>query len=651
MKRRRNKILKNLFLLWSMFLAFCFSFSALAAQESEDNGTFGRADVISLGEKVTGNVSTPGDEDFFKFTVSKKGKITIKEYFFTTPGYDGFDSTTLHLYDGNRRAIYEQKDGAMTNQSISVTPGTYYVRITQRGMYGKKIPYGFKISFSQGKGTYRIDDFSSFQKARTIGVGSKVYGNIATSTECDYYKFTLPQAGIVELTGARAVSGNDYLLWKSSLYNAKKEKIDAGIDYSNKVRVGLAAGTYYIKVTRDEKWSKKKYYLMVEYKKTNVWEKELNDTFDRSTPISLNSYVYGSMNTWSDVDCYTFTMPEDGTVKFDLSMDRSICYATLYGSNYRQSSGLLINSAPDWDGNETAPTVSPTKGTYYLKLSIDYLMAGDPALENYHFRVRTSVQPASIKLNKTSVTLSLPGTTTVQLKATVTGASKKVTWKSSNTSVATVSTSGKVTAKKAGTAIITATANGKSAKCTVTVKDSKTANAKAEYLKYLQRSEKEKVKFAIRDVFGDGTPELITIQSYGHNISYRPIIIQWYDPSFAGEDEYAGRHHLQTLNLNGAVEIYVNKSKKYYIEYASGESGGYAVRKLPSGEIIKSFWSYSSGGKRYYKASGTGTSVEYLTKEQWEAQLREYMKNCVCYREATLALYTNNATNRNRVLK
>ena len=514
MKRKKNKILKKLFLLWSMFLAFCFSFSALAAQESEDNGTFGRADVISLGEKVTGNVSTPGDEDFFKFTVSKKGKITIKEYFFTTPGYDGFDSTTLHLYDGNRRAIYEQKDGAMTNQSISVTPGTYYVRITQRGMYGKKIPYGFKISFSQGKGTYRIDDFSSFQKARTIGVGSKVYGNIATSTECDYYKFTLPQAGIVELTGARAVSGDDYLLWKSSLYNAKKEKIDAGMDYSNKVRVGLAAGTYYIKVTRDEKWSKKKYYLMVEYKKTNVWEKELNDTFDRSTPISLNSYVYGSMNTWSDVDCYTFTMPEDGTVKFDLSMDRSICYATLYGSNYRQSSGLLINSAPDWDGNETAPTVSLTKGTYYLKLSIDYLMAGDPALENYHFRVRTSVQPASIKLNKTSVTLSLPGTTTVQLKATVTGASKKVTWKSSNTSVATVSTSGKVTAKKAGTAIITATANGKSAKCTVTVKDTLKTDRQKMYTQYrkLVLSNIDEYgkygKFSFYDANRDGVPEL-----------------------------------------------------------------------------------------------------------------------------------------------
>lgn len=639
MKRRRNKILKNLFLLWSMILAFCFSFSALAAQESEDNGTFGRADVISLGEKVTGNVSTPGDEDFFKFTVSKKGKITIKEYFFTTPGYDGFDSTTLHLYDGNRRAIYEQKDGAMTNQSISVTPGTYYVRITQRGMYGKKIPYGFKISFSQGKGTYRIDDFSPFQKARTIGVGSKVYGNIATSTECDYYKFTLPQAGIVELTGARAVSGDDYLLWKSSLYNAKKEKIDAGMDYSNKVRVGLAAGTYYIKVTRDEKWSKKKYYLMVEYKKTNVWEKELNDTFDRSTPISLNSYVYGSMNTWSDVDCYTFTMPEDGTVKFDLSMDRSICYATLYGSNYRQSSGLLINSAPDWEGDETAPTVSLTKGTYYLKLSIDYLMAGDPALENYHFRVRTSVQPASIKLNKTSVTLSLPGTTTAQLKATVTGASKKVTWKSSNTSVATVSTSGKVTAKKAGTAIITATANGKSAKCTVTVKS--TANNLYKELlskSYIVLPDGKIIYpnyFTIADIDKNGVKELLIRESdqpggnFGSDVYIYTII--------SGKVKYTG----SISNVGDAPRI-SSDGGIYHTWFGAG-CANFWLASIKNGTLYNKVML-----TRYMDASVTTYYLNnaVISKSQYEKELKKYEDSL----KKEVAFQRNTAANRKRML-
>ncbi len=638
MKRRRNKILKKLFLLWSMILAICFSFSALAAQESEDNGTFGRADVISLGEKVTGNVSTPGDEDFFKFTVSKKGKITIKEYYLRPLDYDGFDSTTLHLYDGSRRVIYEQKDDAMTSQSISVTPGTYYVRVSQCGMYGSKVPYGFKISFSEGKGTYRIDDFSSFQKARTIGVGSKVYGNIAASTECDYYKFTLPQAGIVDLTGARAVSGDNYLLWKYSLYNAKKEKIDAGMDYRNKVRVGLPAGTYYIKVTRGEKWSKKKYYLMVEYKKTGIWEKELNDTFDKSTPISLNSYVYGSMNIWSDVDCYTFTMPEDGIVKFDLSMDRDIYYVTLYSSNYRQSSGRLISSATDWDDRETTPTVSLKKGKYYLKINVDYLM-GDPESPNYHFRVRTSVQPASIKLNKTSVTLSIPATTTAQLSATVTGASKKVTWKSSNTSVATVSTSGKVTAKKAGTAIITATANGKSAKCTVTVKS--TANNLYKELlskSYIVLSDGKIIYpnyFTIADIDKNGVKELLIRESdqpggnFGSDVYIYTII--------SGKVKYTG----SISNVGDAPRI-SSDGGIYHTWFGAG-CANFWLASIKNGTLYNKVML-----TRYMDASVTTYYLNntVISKSQYEKELKKYEDSL----KKEVAFQRNTAANRKRML-
>ena len=58
----------------------------------------------------------------------------------------------------------------------------------------------------------------------------------------------------------------------------------------------------------------------------------------------------------------------------------------------------------------------------------------------------------------------------MQLTATVKGTSKKVTYTSSNKSVAIVSSTGKVTAVKPGTAIITAKANGVKATCKITVK-------------------------------------------------------------------------------------------------------------------------------------------------------------------------------------
>lgn len=82
------------------------------------------------------------------------------------------------------------------------------------------------------------------------------------------------------------------------------------------------------------------------------------------------------------------------------------------------------------------------------------------------------VAASSVTLNQTTMTLDVGKTGT--LTATVQpadAANKNITWTSSNTAVATVSSGGTVTAVAPGTATITAsTSNGKSASCTVTVK-------------------------------------------------------------------------------------------------------------------------------------------------------------------------------------
>ena len=82
------------------------------------------------------------------------------------------------------------------------------------------------------------------------------------------------------------------------------------------------------------------------------------------------------------------------------------------------------------------------------------------------------VKVSGVKLNRSSVSINEKATT--QLTATVSpsnAANKSVTWSSSNTSVATVSSSGVITGKKAGTATITVKTKdgGKKATCKVTV--------------------------------------------------------------------------------------------------------------------------------------------------------------------------------------
>lgn len=79
---------------------------------------------------------------------------------------------------------------------------------------------------------------------------------------------------------------------------------------------------------------------------------------------------------------------------------------------------------------------------------------------------KVTVNKATLTLDKINVTLFVTETATV--KATVTGASKTVTWTTGNDKVATV-VNGVITATGEGTTTITATANGVTATCNVTV--------------------------------------------------------------------------------------------------------------------------------------------------------------------------------------
>ena len=93
--------------------------------------------------------------------------------------------------------------------------------------------------------------------------------------------------------------------------------------------------------------------------------------------------------------------------------------------------------------------------------------------------VKQNIQASSIKLNKTSLTLEKGKT--AKLVATISPnntTNKNITWTSSDSKIASVK-NGEITAKKVGKVTITAkTSNGKTAKATITVKETVKLNTK-----------------------------------------------------------------------------------------------------------------------------------------------------------------------------
>ncbi len=126
----------------------------------------------------------------------------------------------------------------------------------------------------------------------------------------------------------------------------------------------------------------------------------------------------------------------------------------------------------------------------------------------------------TISLNKSSATIyaKKPATKyrSVALSAKVEGLSSNVTWKSSNTKVATVSSKGVVTAKSAGTATITATANGVSATSKITVKNpSISVKTKVTVKKKKKVSLKAKATPSAKVTYKSSTKKVATVSSSG----------------------------------------------------------------------------------------------------------------------------------------
>lgn len=188
------------------------------------------------------------------------------------------------------------------------------------------------------------------------------------------------------------------------------------------------------------------------------------------------------------------------------------------------------NKKPSWTSSNKSVASVDSSGKITAKKSGNATITCKIGNKKVSCKV-TVKNPVKIKLslNRTQITVYTGKTAT--LKATITGTSAKIKWKSSNYSIASVNSSGKITGKKAGTCKITATANGKSATCTVIVKNQTSANSA--YRKLIQKYESKYGKaklyssvsmhywkgvcFAkLLDFDNDGTKELVLAYQNGY---------------------------------------------------------------------------------------------------------------------------------------
>lgn len=254
----------------------------------------------------------------------------------------------------------------------------------------------------------------------------------------------------------------------------------------------------------------------------------------------------------------------------------------------------------------------------------------------------------SIRLDKSSVTLYKGKTT--KLYASVDGASRRVSWRSSNSSVASVDQYGRVRARKAGRATIYARANGKTARCSVLVKEK--TDYKALYKQFLSKSKipagghyYKPYDFYLLNIDGKSVPELIVNcvkTRYSNGVVYLIYTVRNNRVCFMGE---CGRKGV------GSIVEYSPKYKAIYIDgWVNGVGGiwsalfGVSGTKLVRKYHAEEYHPYMQ--RDTYYIGRTDKERRSVSKNEYITFVRRYMSGRKKYK-----MISNTPSNRNRYLK
>ena len=291
-----------------------------------------------------------------------------------------------------------------------------------------------------------------------------------------------------------------------------------------------------------------------------------------------------------------------------------------------------------WSSNRTAIALVSSTGTITGRKAGQAVITATVGSRKYNctVTVKKAQAPGSknkpvtkVSLNTGKVTIKKGGET--ELKATVTpsnATNKGITWSSSNTKIATVSSAGTVKAVQKGTAVITATAkdgSGKKATCKVTVTDEITDNIWGEAYAILPTTSKEGMAVGIR--FQNNT---------GKNIR-----INWY-ATCANTEQYFTRKGYTVLKESSTMDA-EGYSKLSYSEWSEAYDKNPTVTVKPGASREMFFegpWGYyirydftsSSyvlfdiivGNECYlYKLDLTGTWKTYIEYTGYHCDMRE----------------------------
>ena len=270
---------------------------------------------------------------------------------------------------------------------VPLASGDYYVELSSNTGFSGTAHLNLRADFTSTT-NWETENNDTLELADVLPLNTTFYGELGSSIQ-DWYTFTIPQRGTVQLT-LGPTEGKTYMDVylsgsKGSLYSTDFSSADGTVKSE---RIGLESGTYAIRLVASASgmWNTNPagYSIRVDYAQTSDWEIEPNNSRESAQPISIGKTVSGSCTSIVDRDFFEFTLSKGAQVTFSLTN------ITTPGRNesisVENSFGKSIGTYRFRDQTVTDP-VALEPGTYIV--SVDA-----PAGTEYTFAVRDAAASA-----------------------------------------------------------------------------------------------------------------------------------------------------------------------------------------------------------------------------------------------------------------
>lgn len=288
-----------------------------APGSGDGNDTFASSQAVAIGTPVTGTISSATDDDWYVFTTTGAGQITV--------ALSGLSADAdLALYDAAQHFLTGSTNTGTVADTVTHAAGgaaTFHVRVIPAAVGAS---YTLTVGYTPGGGG---DGNDTFGTAQVVTVGSPTAGVITSLADPDWYKFTVAGAGSITVSlGALTADAN--LALYDATQTLKASSANAGTATDTVAHAAVAAGTFYVQVVPQSAGAS--YQLTVAFIPAAVVD--ANDTFATAQPITVGTSISGEITSATDPDWYQVATPGPGTITATLSGLTADADLELYGS-------------------------------------------------------------------------------------------------------------------------------------------------------------------------------------------------------------------------------------------------------------------------------------------------------------------------------